>query len=169
MKLIEALKLQKDLARKVEDLTQKVGKHCADMDFETPVYQDQKAQVEEWLQAISDCMKEILRLRVAVQRTNLATQVSIELGGKTVTKSIAEWVHRRRDLAKAEQRVWEILGDRGLREGTVKQSSGETREIRIRRYYDPKVRDAKVEMFTQEPMLVDARLEIVNATTDLVE
>lgn len=169
MKLIEALKQIKDLQRKTEDLTQKVGKHCADMDFETPVYPDQRAQVDEWLQAISDCMKEILRLRIAIQRTNLLTQVTVELGGKQVTKTLAEWVHRRRDLAKAEKRVWEILGDRGLKEGTVRQSSGEAREIRIRRYYDPKKRDQMVELYTQEPTLIDARLEIVNAVTDLIE
>lgn len=169
MKIIEALKLEKDLGRKCDDLILKIGAHCADMDFETPVYADQRGQVEEWLQAVSDLLKERLRLRTAVQATNLATQVTIELGGRQVTKSIAEWVHRRRDLAAVEKKLWSVLGDRGLREGTVKQSSGEMREVRIRRYYDPKKRDQMVELFTSEPSLIDARLEIVNAVTDLVQ
>lgn len=169
MKIIEALKQVKDLQRKAEDLTQKIGQHCADMDFETALYTDPRAQVEEWLQAVQDIFKEILRLRLAIQRTNLETEVTIELGGKAVSKSIAAWIHRRRDLATAEKRLWSMLGDRGLKEGSVRQSSGEVREVKIRRYFDPRKRDQQVEMFTAEPTTVDARLEIVNAITDLKE
>ena len=114
MKLIEAMKTLKHLQEKAADLRDKVSKHCADLDFETPVYTDQKEQIQQWMQSHQDTLQEIGRLRVAIQRTNLATTVVIELDGKNVTKNIAEWIHRRKDLAKLDLEMWSKLGDRNL-------------------------------------------------------
>lgn len=171
MKLIEAMKLCKELARKSEDLVKKVADHCADMDFETPLYPDQKRQVSEWIQAHSDIQREVLNLRLAIQATNLATMVTIKLGDVQVTKSISAWIHRRRDLAGKELGMWMALGDRGLREGQFLPASnpgGSPTAVKIRRYYDPAERDRKVELFRSEPLLIDSTLEVVNAVTDLI-
>ncbi len=169
MKIIEAMKQIKSLVIKAEDLRKKVSVHCADVDYETPLYPDQKRQVSEWLQAHSDILKEMLRLRVAIQRTNLQTNVSIAMGDKTVTKSIAEWIHRRRDLAGLEMISWQTLGDRGLKEGQIQTTQGETRQVKIRRYFDALERDGKIDMFRNEPLKIDSTLEVVNAITDLIE
>lgn len=169
MKLIEALKQTKDLVRKAEDLETKVGGHSAYMNYETPVYPDQKKQVREWVQAHSDLLKEILRLNIAIQKTNLATTVAIDLNGRQVTKSIAEWIHRRRSLAGLEAGCWKRLTDRGLKEGQAKDSQGQLIEAKITRCYDPEERDKKVALYESEPSIVDAKLEVVNAVTDLIE
>lgn len=169
MKIIEAMKQIKDLQRKADDLRAKVGVHCADLDYETPMYADQKEQVRQWLQSHGDILKEILRLRVAIQRTNINVKVKIMLGDVAVEKTIAEWIHRRRDLATFEKDAWAKLGDRGLREGVAKLTSGAEREVKIRRYFDPKERDFKVNLYTSEPMNIDAALEVANAITDLQE
>lgn len=169
MKLIEGLKQIKDLSRKADDLQEKITQHSAHLNVETPVYADQKGQVREWLQAHSDVLKEMLRLRIAVQRTNLAVEVEIELGGKKVKKTIAEWIHRRRDLAAREMHAWQSLTDKGLKEGFIKESSGEQREIKIVRCYEPEMRDSMIELYTSEPMIIDSRLEVVNAVSDLIE
>jgi len=169
MKLIEALKQIKDLQRKAADLEDKVSKHSAYLSIETPVYKNQKTQVSEWVQAHSDLLKEILRLRVAIQRTNLVTPVTIELGGKSVTKSIAEWIHRRRDLAGLEAQMWSKLTDRSLREGTIKQSTDQLVEVKIVRCYSPEERDFALNLYQSEPTLIDSRLEVINAITDLIE
>jgi hypothetical protein len=170
MKLIQAMKRLKDLKSKAEDLREKVGRFCADLTMETPTYPDQKQQIREWMQAHHDLMKEILALREAIQRTNLVTQVTIELEGRPIAKSIAAWIHRRRDLAGFEMAMWLKLGDRGLREQNVQTSPGGTvTEVRVRRYFDPTERDRKVELYRSEPNVIDATLEVINATTDLVE
>lgn len=170
MKLIQAMKKLKDLNTKAQDLRAKVGQFCADLTLETPTYPDQRGKVVEWIQSHGDVLREIMHLRVAIQRTNLQTQVAIELGGKTVTKSIAEWIHRRRDLAKLEQEIWAKLGDRGLKEQNVQTTpGGPVTEIRIRRYFDPQERDRNLELYRSEPSIIDGALEVVNATTDLVE
>jgi hypothetical protein len=169
MKLIEGLKKIKDLQRKAQDLRVKVSSHSAYLSHETPVYENQKQQVSEWIQAHSDVLKEIMKLRVGIQKTNIQTLVTIDINGKPVEKSIAEWIHRRRDLAGLEREMWDGLGDRGLREGIIEQSTGEKVEVKIVRCYDPKERDSNREIYTSEPVMIDSRLEITNATTDIIE
>lgn len=169
MKIIEALKKIKDLNIKASDLRDKIGAHSADLNFETPLYPDQKATVDGWLQAHHDITKEILRLHTAVQKTNLATKVTMDLSDVNVTRTIAEWVLRRRLLAPMEMQAWAKLTDRNLREGYASQSSGAQVEIRIRRYYDPKQRDEKVALYKSEPHTIDSTLEVFNAVTDLIE
>lgn len=165
------MKQVKDLTNKASDLVEKIKLHCADLDIETPVYPDQRKQVSEWLQAHADILTNISKLRVAIQRTNLATSVTIELGDKQVTKTIAEWIVRRRDLAPLSLAAWSALTSRNLREGAVPSSNpgAVAREVKIRRYFDPVERDNKVALFKSEPSLIDATLEVINATTDLIE
>lgn len=169
MKLIEAMKKVKDLQRKAEDIRKKISVHCADLSFETPLYPDQRVQVRDWLQAHRDLLKEILHLRLSIQRTNLQTNVVIELGGVGVTKTIAEWIHRRRDLAKLDESAWNALTDRNLKEGVLQTSQGEKIEAKIRRHFDPAERDKMIDLFRSEPTTVDATLEVTNAITDLIE
>ena len=169
MKIIEALKKIKDLQRKAEDLRGKIGKYCVHYDYETPTYQDQKGKVSEWLQAHMGIVKEILKLRLAIQKTNVLTLVDIEIGGKKVTNSIAGWIHIRRDLAKMDETAWGQLGDKGLKEGISRNTSGESVPVKIVRCYEPTERDKNLEMYRQEPMLIDSTLEVVNAVTDLIE
>ena len=169
MKLIEALKKVKYLKQKHDDIRMKIAEHSAYLSNEQPVYPNQKEQVAEWVQACHDILKEVLKLRIAIQRTNLATEVTIEFGGQNVTKTIAEWIHRRRDLADSEAKIHRSLTDKRLREGHIKQSTGEMLEVHIVRCYDPKTRDVNVELYTSEPFVIDGRLEVVNAVTDLIE
>ena len=169
MKLIEALKQIKDLQQKADDLREKVAKHSAYRSTETPVYTDQKNQVSTWIQSHSDIVKEILRLRIAIQKTNLYTDVTIDVGGKSVTKSIAEWIHRRRDLASEEFKIWRQLTDRNIQEGHVKGAAEQLVEVKIVRCYDPLARDTKLDILQSEPSVIDSKLEVVNAITDLIE
>jgi len=172
VKLIQAMKLEKDLQKKAEDLRQKVSAYCADLSFETPVYgTDQQKVVDGWIQSHHDILKEIESLRYRVQKTNISTPVTIELGGKQITKSISEWIHRRRDLANTEMSMWRGLTDRGLKEGALPSTTpnGVPIEARIRRYYSPAQRDEKVELYRSEPSAIDSTLEVVNAVTDLLD
>ena len=173
MKIIEAMKKCKDIARKRDDLVAKIKVHCAHLSHETPAYADQKSVVAGWVQSAADSNKEILRLRIAIQRTNLATPVTIALNDEdpplTVTKTIAEWVLRRRELAAQDAKIWATLGDRGLKEGTIQNSQGQAQEVKIVRCYDPVLRDVALEVFRSEPSRIDAALEVVNAVTDLQE
>jgi hypothetical protein len=169
MKIIEALKKIKDLNRKAEDIKKKVSQYSAHLSHETPMYQNQTQQVSEWVQAYCDICKEILRLRTLIQKTNLDIEVAIEIGGKNVTKTIAEWIHRRRDLAVMEKKIYQSLTDRGLKDQMIPQSTGTPLEVKVVRCYNPEARDKMMDILSEEPSLIDGRLEIVNAVTDLAD
>lgn len=170
MKLIEALKLCKELTVKADDLRKKVAAHSAHLSIETPVYQDQKAQIRTWLQAHDGVTREIASLRLRIAKTNLNTQVVITIGDKAITKTIVEWVIRRRELAKFDELAWSALTDRNLKEQLIRPTpESPVTEVKIVRCFDPVDRDAKIELYRTEPGVIDRTLEVVNATTDLLE
>lgn len=173
MRIIQGLKQLKDLARKAADLRAKVAKYHCDMDFEKPAYETEDKQrdvVAGWMQSHSDVLREIEKLRYRIQKTNVATQVTIEIGDNRITKSICEWIARRKDLVALDLEMWRQLTDRNLKgEAIVKNSSGENVTVRMRRYYDLKKKDQRMEVLASEPSLIDGELEIVNAVTDLLE
>lgn len=170
MKIIEAMKHVKNNLQKVKELQDKISKNCANMDMETSAYgEDTAKKVSEWCQSCDDLSQENVRLLTSIQRTNLVTSVTIDLGAKNVTKTIAEWVWRRREYAKSDLRTWQQLTDRNLKEGTFINSVGQHQQAKITRHYDVNKRDEMLDLYRSEPMLVDAALEIVNATTDIIE
>jgi len=169
MKIIEAMKEIKALKIKAEDLRKKVAQYCCKVSFETNTYTDQEGQVKEWLQSHSDTIKRIAKLAVAISKTNLETMVNIEIGGKTVTHNIAEWILRRRELAELERLCWAGITDKGIKEGKAKQLDGSDVDIKIVRFYDPKKKDEMIDIYRNEPSLIDRTLEVVNAVTDIIE
>lgn len=170
MKIIEAMKRIKQNRQKIADLQAQIGLYCANLNFETPTYgETTKDKIAEWLQACDDLSKDNAQLLVAIQRTNLATQVSITLGEKTVVKSIAEWVWRRREYAAVDLLTWSKLSDRNLKEGQTRNSVGEMVNVTIVRHFDPVNRDKMVAMYKSEPHEIDAALEVINAVTELEE
>jgi len=168
MKIIEAMKLRKRLVIKAGDLRKKISTNCAGMEDEEPAYKEPMGQIKEWLQSHFDIVQLMGELAIAIQKTNLDTEVTIVLGEKEVTKSLAEWVLRRRELANMDKAAWQGLGDRGLQpKAFTDKTTNEPVLIKIKRFFDPKLRDAMVELYTHEPSRIDAKLETVNATTDL--
>jgi hypothetical protein len=170
MKIIEGLKLQKELLVKANDLRGKIAAHCAHLSIETPVYPDQKGQIAKWLQAHEDILREAAKLNSRIAKTNLATIVGIKIGSALVEKSITEWIYRRRILAPLDLSAWQLLLDRGLKEGHIQGTPGtEPTKITIVRCYDPVARDEKVLIYKGEPGLIDRTLEVTNAQVDLLD
>lgn len=173
MKIIEGLKKEKELLRKFDDLKKKIGLHSAHLNTESPVYADQKKQVSEWIQSCKDILKDLQILRMRIYKTNIATKVSIEFkkGDKpfTVERSIAEWIHRRMQLAEMEKSIYGKLTDKNLKEGTVQDSNGQKVDVKIVRCYEPIERDKSLDLYSNEPITIDSKLEVVNATTNLLE
>lgn len=171
--IVEAMKMKKRLNKKLEDLREKIKENCVHYDNEKPVYgtteQQQKA-VEGWVQAHRDIVKKIEEVTISIQKTNLSTEVEISLGGNAVKKSIAQWILRRQTLATAEAACYATLQDRGLRDRETVMSDGKTKQtIHLVRYYNPVERDRMVDMHKHEPSFIDAKLEVINATTQLVD
>jgi len=172
MKLIEAMKRVKLNKEKIADLQNKIQQNAANTTLDTPLYPEPRQKIDEWLQSCTDLSQECVRLVCAIQRTNLQTMAAIEVEpGLTATHSIAAWVWRRREYSQLDLKTWASLGDRGIKEGHMASTvPGQVPiEVKIVRHYNPVLRDQKASMYRSEPSNIDAALEIVNATTDLVE
>lgn len=170
MKIIEAMKQCKDLARECDEILAKIKAHCAYPSMERPVYQDQTGQVSQWIQSRQDKIREIIRLKCSIADTNHNTTVAIKVGMNTITRTIAEWILRRRIYAALEADSYKGLTDRGIKEGYIKNSqSGEVERVEIVRCYSPELRDKTLTALMSEPSLIDATLEVINAVTDLLE
>lgn len=168
MKIIEAMKKVKANKEKILDLQRLILSNAAHLSIETPMYADADTRVRGWAQACEDLARDNVALLTSIARTNLATKVTIDLDGQPVTKTIAEWVWRRREYAQLDMTTWSHMNDRNLKEGKAASSTGVDLEIKIVRHYDPATRDAKIARYKGEPHAIDAALEVVNATTDLV-
>ena len=170
VKIIEAMKTVKLNLKKCEDLRRQIQNSAANLSIETPLYgADTAAKITGWLQTIHDIGQDNITLLVNIQRTNLVTQVPITINGITVTKSIAEWVWRRRAYADQDRAAWAALSDRGLKEEVkMPTGNGQAVEVKLVRFYDPTIRDQMIGMYRDEPFLIDSALEVVNATTELV-
>lgn len=170
MKLIEAHHKVKANRVKIDDLKKKIAQYSAHMSHETPEYGDNTAnQIKEWLQAHHDISRETIDLLLAIQRTNLATNVTITFpSGNSVTNNISYWVWRKRSFADLDRMAWSSLTDKNLREvGRIVQSDGSAKETKIIRNYDPRERDKKILEFSSEGQLISSALEIANAITDI--
>lgn len=172
MKIIEAMKRIKENKEKITDLQKKISANTAFLSYETPPYGADKtaAQVQAWTQAAHDIVLDNVALLVRISKTNIATNVTITLGEQRITKTMAEWIWRRREYAAIDFATWSTHNDRGLKEGRVQTvSGGDVTEIKIVRYYDPAQRDAQMAIYRSEPHAIDGALEVVNATTELLD
>lgn len=169
MKLIEALKRIKANEAKISDLIEKIGKHSALKEIETPPYPRQHQQVSSWLQSVRDVSLENEALLSKVHRTNLETIVAININGMVIEKSISAWLYRRTKGLASETAAYRNLTDRGIREDAVRNEKGEITIIKIIRFFDPAHKDQKLMQLPEEQLAIDAALEITNATVDLIE
>jgi hypothetical protein len=172
MKLIEAMKRVKANKEKIAALQKMIGDFSAHLSHETPVYGNETPEkISSWAQTCEDLAQDNIRLLTAISRTNLATQVTVTLGEKRVTKNIAEWIWRRREYAACDLLTYSKMGDRGLREGQMTSSvpGGVAIAVTIVRNYNPERRDKKLAEYQAEPHEIDATLEVTNAVTDLIE
>lgn len=172
MKIVQALKTIKANRMKIDDLIRKIRDNAARTSIQTSPYGDQETvikQVASWMDTVRSVIRENEILTNRLHRTNALTSVTMEIGNKSITKTIDEWIVRRKEGVSFETRMMQSLTDLGLREELVKQPDGSTIHVTIVRHFDPKQRDDRMSVLMDEVQIIDSTLEIVNATTDLVD
>jgi hypothetical protein len=174
MKIIEALNEIKQNKVKVNDLRILIAKHSAHLDMATPEYPNTPEKIREWVQSCEDISKRNIDLLLAIQHTNLATNMTVKIGDKSITKPIAYWVWRKREYAKADYDTWSLLTDKGLVDQKIRvpgSATGEIKDIKLVRNFDPAKRDealAEYKLEGDKAGAIDTALSIVTATTDLI-
>ena len=175
MKLIEAMKNVKSTLRKMEDLRKKITKYCSDLDYMAPVYgsvDGQKKKITEWVQSHHDLALTLTTLKANIQKTNLATPVTIKIGDNNVIRPIAEWVIRRREIVDLEILAVSALQEISMNTPAhrlVSRDNDQIKNAKVRLYFIAEERDKQLDVLRGEKEMIDKALEIVNVNTELIE
>ncbi len=170
MKIVEGLKKVKMNRKRIDQLHLKVHELFAHMETDEKPhgYDNPKATLEGWVQTIHDLQKDNATILAAVQRTNLETEVTVEVvEGKPVTKTIHDWLYRRREGVDFDYRTFYNMRT-NLKPITERNDAGDLKVINVVYNFPVEKRDELLATYSEEKVKIDSALEIANATTDLV-
>jgi len=168
MKIIEALKRLGVIEKRIAHNNAEITKYASKLNTEMPVFEsvaEQKKQVAQRVQANADLAEEYLRLKKAIDFTNLMT--TVELNGKLY--SIADLLFIKRKVASMHMDTYKALNDSAarLRERTV--GSVDNKRPVVELMYSEEQKNTKLREWMDLYDIIDARLEVINATTELME
>ena len=171
MKIIEALKNLKTIEKRIESNCQKITQYCSYISCETPVFETeerQRQEVQSLIQANGDLQKEYLRLKIAIERSNIETNVFIL--GKNY--KISELIAIRRGLGACMRKTYESLNPRLSMDklsAVYRSGMDATNPPRVIHLYKESEKNERLKEIEELLSSIDAALEITNATTDLAE
>jgi len=168
MKIIEALKELKLIEKKMETNRKNIAQYSSCVSTERPFFGDEKLQekeVESLIQSNTDLVNRYLQLKRQIEVTNQTIQLKF---GKD-SYFISDLLILKRRLLKNLIETYEVLGtsyaDSRLR---YAPRDADGKPAQIRRLYDEKIKNERLSELITFMNQIDSRLEIVNATTDLV-
>ena len=171
MKIIEGMKELKLIQKKMDQNCAKITQYCTITSSEKPIFETEKAQQEEvdaLIQANEDFVQQYLEIKGQIEVTNMKTKVP--LGGKEYT--ISQLLTMKRTLSGPARKTYLCLNDNGLANRVVVQRNADTTaqtEITIKRFWDEKKKNEKVQALDDMVERIDPTLEVINATTDLLK
>ena len=169
MKIIEGLKQLKVIEKRMEKNRVQITQYASMVSTERPYFdteEKQKKEVQSFIQSNIDLLHEYLKLKSRIERTNLG--VNVEMGG--IQYSIADLLIIKRKLAKMITSTYEALNTTAAqsRMRNLSVGSGDRAPVVVR-LYDEKAKNTELDKWQDLYSNVDSRLEVINATTDLLD
>lgn len=173
MKIIEALKRLPVIEKRIQKNITLIDKYSCGLDlgetkqidFES--VEEQEKEVKSLLQSVEDLVYERASLRRRLSVTN--SQTIVKIGG--VEKTITEWIELRNVGMESIVRSYQALRtdsiEQKIRSGGVQINTDHG--LKTIKFYNEKDRNAKIEEFENIRDSIDAELEKVNATTDMLD
>ena len=177
MKIIEAMKRIKAIDAQIGVHANFISKNFARLTTEEAPFGEETSQkVQSAHQAVVSLIQEKNSLQARIQKTNITTPVTVSVVNQrgdreAVTKTISEWVFRRDRGVREEQSLVSLYEERFLKSkvGVQTLSNGEKVVVDVARAYEPDFIQQRSMALASEPLEIDAQLEIINATVDLVD
>lgn len=172
MKLIEALKNLKTIEKRIEKNCQQIGEYAAYVSVEQPAFETEERQRQEvasLVQGNLDLTKEYLRLKTAIEFTNLNTKVTI---GQQ-ENSISELITIRRTSGKFTTMTLNSLQParamQKLQQVYQRQNGVNPMEpAKVIPLYNEADKNKALREWDEFFSAIDGKLEVVNAETDLL-
>ena len=163
MKLIEAMKELKLIQKRMSKNMRHITEYASSVDSEKLQFdneKDQKKEVASLVQANENLLGTYLGLKSQIEFTNLSTKVDLE----GFVYSISELLVLKRKMGTFVSQTFESLND--SRGRNLKRAMGDSKVLT---FYDEKKKNEKVDKWEIFMSRIDARLEVVNATTELMK
>ena len=169
MMIIEGLKKLRVLEKKMDKNSEEITQYSSMLSSERPIFgteSEQRKEVQQRIQSNQDLMAEYLKLKRRIEFTNLKTFVSYD----GVTYSISDMLVIKRTLAKKMIDTFNALNDSAARsrQNRISQQP-DGRPVLVERLYDERAKNSGLEKWHDLYDNVESRLEVINATTELVE
>lgn len=169
MKLIEAMKKLKVIEKKVAKNKESIQSYASLPSNEKPIFETeakQKVEVKALIQANTDLTTEYLKLKNAIDRTNLDT--TVEMGG--VKYSITDLLVIKRKTAQLMIGTYNALNDNAANNRMSRggYATNDGKSVYTVRYFDEVEKNNGLMKWNDLYDNVDSRLEVINATTDVI-
>jgi len=167
--LIEGMKELRLILKKMQGNNTRVTEYASLVSTEKPYFDskvDQKNKIKALIQANMDLLQRYLDVKKAIERTNLRTIITI--GNKQ--HSVSELLVLKRVLGKYALDTYNSLNDTQARAkmDAFRRSASPDREILIERMYEEEEKHQALRYWQEFLSDLDGRLEVVNATTELI-
>jgi hypothetical protein len=165
MKIVEGMKELKVILKRMDKNNKQITEYAALPDNERLHFgskDNQSKEIKKLIQANIDLSKNYLVLKQQIEKTNLVTVVEID--GKPYT--ISEMLVLKRTLAKMLVQTYKSLNDSQARM-RITQVRGEKQPI-VEKFYDETEKNAGERFWDDLYHTIDSRLEVINATTELL-
>lgn len=169
MKLIEAMKRLKLLEKRMSGNVENITKYASQLSheklyFNTP--DEQTKEVSGLIQSTHDLVWEYMRLKTNIDHTNLRTVVMIK--GDQYT--LAQLLLMKRKMVAVLRDSYQALNNRAA-ESRMHRSTivPEGVPVSIITFFDERDKNVQLLHWMELESEIDARLEVINATTDLLE
>jgi hypothetical protein len=168
MKLIEAMKELKLVEKRMEKNIEQITQYSSGLSNEKEIFGSEQKQVDEvksLLQANLDLFNRYLYLKRSIERTNLETKVEFSVG----TYSISELLAIKRRLQHGVINTFKALNTQSAEARMRTIKIPDNVEVKVVRYYREEEKNLLLKSWMEFFENIDGRLEVVNATTDLIE
>lgn len=169
MKIIEALKNLKTIEKRILKNCEDITKYSAWVDIETIAFETeekQRAEVASLVQSNLDLETEYLRLKTAIETTNLAVSVTI----KDRTYSISNLVTLKRKAKGFRAMTYNALDGRGAvqrMQQIYAKGFDAGNPPKVVAAYKEEDKNKALREWDDFVSAIDGRLEVVNAETEL--
>jgi len=167
MMIIEAMKKLRRLEKRMQSNTEDISRYSSMVSTERPYFEsedEQRRQVAGLVQSNLDLMKEYLILKRGIEYTNLMTNVT--MGDHCW--SISEMLVIKRKLSNMMLSTYRALNDTAGTQRLRHAAGGGEKQPHVVRLYHENVRNEGMRMWSDLYHEIDSRLEVVNATTELL-
>lgn len=170
-KLVEALKRLRVIEKKmVKQNPENISRYSSMVSTEKPLFETEEKQrkaVSSLVQSSMDLLQEYLVLKKQIEETNLRTEV--EMGGTKYT--LSDLLIIKRKLAQIMISTFTSMNDtEGQRRLSMARGSApEGKTPHVVRFYKEEDRNKGLNEWQDLYDNIDSRLEVIVATTDLIE